>query len=113
MALIFFLSSQPSLPIPKGLIGDLMSYTTHFVLYGVLAVLFYRSLINTDSPRLRNLYSIALSAVYAITDETHQAFVPNRNTSLSDLAVDVLGSLVFLGLIHFINSKVHTSKIKR
>ncbi len=79
--------------------GELISYTTHFLLYAVLTALFYRGLTNIDSPTMRSLYAIALSAGYAITDEIHQAYVPNRNTSLADFAVDVLGSLMFLGLI--------------
>lgn len=99
MGLIFFLSSQSSLPLPQGFAGKITSYLAHFLVYGVLTVLYYRSLIPTGIPRNRGIYAIALSAVYGITDEIHQSFVPNRTPSLVDLGVDVLGSLIFLSLI--------------
>ncbi len=99
MALIVFLSSQSSLPLPQGLLGEITSNLAHFLVYGVLTVLYYRALIYIEGLRSIGIYAIALSAVYGMTDEIHQAFVPHRTPSLIDLAVDVLGSLIFLGLI--------------
>ena len=38
------------------------------------------------------LIVIAIAAGYAATDELHQAFVPNRGPSLSDVGLDTVGA---------------------
>src|SRR3972149_3663933 len=75
MMLIFFLSSQPSLPAVSFFSGtDLL---LHAVFYAILCVSLARSF--TD-PRIRNWNRVILLTVlvtaYGITDEYHQFFVP-------------------------------------
>lgn len=41
--------------------------------------------------RLRPFLSIIFSVLYAVSDEIHQYFVPERACQLSDLAVDISG----------------------
>lgn len=39
------------------------------------------------------------SAIFAITDEVHQSFVPNRGASPIDVLIDITGALLAVGLI--------------
>ena len=61
--------------------------------------------------RLRPFLSIVFSFLYAISDEIHQYFVPDRACQLSDLAVDtagiVSGVAVFCILITLITKIKH------
>ena len=41
---------------------------------------------------------LAFCAVYAVTDEIHQAFVPGRGPSAFDVIIDTLGSALGLGI---------------
>ena len=95
MALIFFLSAQPALPSSgEGWLDDLIHVASHFVEYGVLATLASRAIF-ADGRRTRARMALVLSwcVVYAVGDEWHQGFVPGREASVVDLAVDVLGVL--------------------
>lgn len=59
--------------------------------------------------KLKPFLSILFSVSYALTDEIHQIFVPERACQLSDLAVDsagiVLGVTVFYIIISIIKHK--------
>jgi VanZ family protein len=96
MGLIFFLSAQPDLPHPEvHWVGLLVSSAGHIVVFGVLAILWMRVL--WGRPRAW-LLALALTALYALSDEFHQAFVPGRHPDLLDLACDGLGMVLALGL---------------
>jgi VanZ family protein len=75
----------------------------HMVEYAILAALWFRTLYAgqrlsfTSSARL----ALAISVVWAITDELHQSFVPSRTASVLDVIVDSLGStLAMLAVRH-------------
>lgn len=71
----------------------------HFVSFGILAVLIWHGLTRgrTDAWRPRYFWmALALTALYAISDEVHQLFVPTREGSLRDVAIDTLGAAVAL-----------------
>ncbi len=96
MALIFYLSAQPDLPSPAaGLLGTLFSSGSHALEYGVLAVLLAVAL---DGSRRPILVSFVVTALYALSDEFHQTFVPGRVADPRDLVCDVAGALVGLAL---------------
>ena len=40
--------------------------------------------------------SLGLAALYAVTDEVHQSFVPNRTGSLLDVGIDTVGAALGL-----------------
>lgn len=44
------------------------------------------------------LYPALISFVYALSDEFHQSFVMNRNSSPHDIAMDTIGILGFYGI---------------
>jgi len=100
MGLIFVLSAQPDLPHAPGALFDaLLKKGAHAFAFGVLAWLYLRALRGEgpSSSRLR-LLSLTLAALYACSDELHQAFVPGRNPRLSDVLIDSLGAMLALAL---------------
>lgn len=44
-------------------------------------------------------FAVLGSAIFAVTDEIHQSFVPNRGASLVDVLIDITGALLAVGLI--------------
>ena len=68
----------------------------HFTEYAVLAFLWHRALAGT---RRRLLAAFLISALYAISDEWHQSFVPNRTASAVDVMVDTTGAAVMMALL--------------
>jgi VanZ family protein len=95
MALIFFLSSKSSLPVQS--LFPLQDKIEHGIVFGILALFFYGSFKHRLAPSVlkRILVTTAMVAAYGAFDEFHQAFVPARDASLSDLAADVVGGLLF------------------
>jgi len=68
------------------------SLEAHFVLYLVLGALLYRAFATTDiSSRSKVLLPMVVGALYAISDEAHQRFVPGRQADIFDFLVDCAG----------------------
>ena len=94
MALIFIQSSHP-MPekIPQWPLKDKLF---HFVGYAILGVLVLRAL--RQSPwrgrrRLIMAASILFTALYGMSDEWHQYYVPSRSAEVADILADVTGGL--------------------
>jgi len=68
----------------------------HFCVYGVLALLWLRSLDMQAPQRLgRNVaVTLAVCLLVAFTDEGHQSLVSSRRGSLPDVALDMAGAAV-------------------
>jgi len=110
MSLIFFLSSLPStLTGPDSLAFTIIKKVLHFLIFGVLSILYLntlkwrRSLLETGFKIF--LVSLALTALYALTDEYHQSFSPGRYPSVRDVFIDTSGAIVFLGITFFVRVK--------
>src|SRR4051812_764470 len=89
-ALLFFLSSQSKLPEPP-VSFEQIDKLEHATAYGVFALL---SLLALGWPRDRRVWLAALfAAVYGVSDECHQLFVPGRNADPWDVFADVCGAL--------------------
>lgn len=72
----------------------------HFTEYAVLAMLLANALWGTAlSVRLRWLLPVLISALYAITDEVHQYFVPGRACRLLDVGIDTCGAVFGICLL--------------
>jgi len=85
MAVIFLLSAQPDLD--SGLAWDLpLRKLAHMAEFGLLWLLWWRALGYGD-PRA----SIAITLVYAASDELHQSFVEGRVGSPVDFCIDAAG----------------------
>lgn len=94
-AIIFFLSAQPQATFEKlGLTDELLSVAAHFVVYAVLMTLVSVALRHGSTRPRKDIYLLAfgLVALYAISDELHQSFVPGRHATVSDWLVDMLGA---------------------
>jgi VanZ family protein len=94
MGLIFFFSAQPSLPSAPGRWDPLLKKGMHVVAYGILTALYLRALRGSGrDDRVIRVVSVVLAVAYALSDEYHQTFVPGRNGTWVDVAVDGVGIL--------------------
>jgi len=99
MGLIFFFSAQPSLPSVPGRWDLLLKKGMHVVAYGILTALYLRALRGSGrDERMIRVASVVLAVTYAMSDEYHQTFVPGRNGTLVDVAVDGVGILIATAL---------------
>lgn len=93
-ALIFVLSSIPGLPDLPAHMSDKVA---HMLLYSGLGFLVARARsrgIGRPVSGATLLVVLAFTALYGLSDETHQLFVPNRQFDLKDMAADVVGGAV-------------------
>jgi VanZ family protein len=83
-AVIFTLSSIPSLSTGLGTWDTILRKGAHLTEYAVLGGLLYRAL-------GREPLALAVGIAYAATDELHQYFVRGRHASPVDVAIDAVG----------------------
>lgn len=77
----------------------------HFLEYALLAWCFSLHLMAIKmTKRYLLLYATLFSAIYALSDEIHQNFVPGRSCQLSDVLLDscgaATGAIFFIFMIH-------------
>lgn len=92
--LIFALSGVPGLD--SGLSWDFtLRKGAHMFEYAVLFLLVRRALAATTRLSRGACVStaVALTVLYAVSDEFHQSFVPNRGASALDVMIDAVGVL--------------------
>src|SRR5687768_9543525 len=93
MALVFALSSRAR----WGQLSDMPDWSTHAAGYAVLAVLACRALARgLGRPVTVRVAAraVLISALYGVSDELHQSFVPGRLASVGDFLKDVAGAVV-------------------
>jgi VanZ family protein len=89
MGLIFFLSAQPDLNSGLGNWDLFLRKAAHMTEYGLLWFLWWRALgYRHPAP------AIAITLLWAATDEYHQSFVQGRHGTPWDVAIDALGVVV-------------------
>lgn len=108
LLLIFLASSIPGEEIPK--IGfEFSDKIVHAIVYMILFILFFYSLkYQSKSVKLRNnaiLFAGLFSALYGVSDEIHQKFVPMRSCELDDWIADVFGIIIGLLIVRFVLEK--------
>ena len=114
MAALFTLSAIPGGSpgeAPDGLARSLawippsLQNLLHLPAYGVLTILWFRAL----TPFLPRGWAIGTSLVltiaYGLVDEWHQAYVPGRFPSATDLLADALGALIAAALCLLVSSR--------
>ncbi len=97
-ALIFFLSHQSDPPGAQ-IVPD---YTAHFFEYAFFGLtLTWGATLGFHRPLTSKSAVIigVIAALYAIGDEFHQSFVPDRVASPGDVAVDIVGVAVVVGMV--------------
>ncbi len=105
-ALIFALSAQPGLRLaPDEGVDLIVRKVGHMAVFGILALLVWRALERTTTSRRPWAWALALTFVYALTDELHQSFVVTRQASLADVAIDAIGAVVAVAGLAFLRSR--------
>ena len=95
MAAIFFVSSDPTPPMPPSLSDKAL----HLVAYAGLAVLAGRALAHGLPARVTwriAIGTLAITIGYAVTDELHQRLVPGRSADVYDVIADAAGACLAL-----------------
>jgi hypothetical protein len=95
--LIFTLSSIPDLGTGLGGWDLALRKAAHVVEYAVLGALLFRAVSLPAQPTANGstpIWAWLLGAAYAASDELHQHFVPGRQASALDLAIDAAGVAV-------------------
>ena len=94
--LIFTLSATPNLRfVQADAIDFVVRKAGHAAAFGILAVLVWRA-ISYSRQRGALSLSLALTILYAASDEFHQSFTAGRHPSPVDVAIDSAGAAVAL-----------------
>jgi VanZ family protein len=113
MGLIFFFSSLPSEKIPYyGELDYIIKKGSHALGYGLLGLSYYYALPRGLSRIYRWVLALIMTILFALSDEYHQSFVQGRTSSLRDVAIDCLGTIValFLGAGYSSNSRSNSKR---
>jgi VanZ family protein len=109
MAVIFFFSSQASLPqAESGPLDFVIKKAAHLFEYALLALLLLRAYQGSAAPERRQrqagaqasgrdrpaLAAICAAGLWAVSDEIHQLFVPTRTATLRDVLIDFAAILL-------------------
>jgi VanZ family protein len=97
-AVIFTLSSIPSLTTGLGTWDTVLRKGAHMTEYAILGALLLRAL-------GRELPALLVGIAYAVTDEIHQHFVEGRHTSPFDVALDAIGVAIGIFLLRLIQTR--------
>lgn len=96
MAAIFTVSAQSSLPQTDTALDVVGRKAAHMAEFGLLWALWLWALPG-NRPRAA-VAALAITLAYAVSDEFHQSFVPGRQASPWDVAIDAVGIGVAAGL---------------
>lgn len=88
------------------IVNTLVRKNAHFMVFGILALLFYRAI---NPSRHKYMLAWVFTTLYALSDEWHQAFVPGRSASIRDVILDSAGALMFLAIHYFRKQTAKTS----
>jgi VanZ family protein len=89
----------------------LMRKSAHMTEYALLSMLLYYSMNrSSDWSKRTGLWALLIAAVYSLSDEFHQMFVPGRGPSLFDSGIDTGGA--FLGIL-IVYASSHLLRKKR
>jgi VanZ family protein len=100
MAVIFLASNTPARDLPSfGLLDVVAKKGGHVVGYAVLGLAYLHAILprGLADPRLARV-AVLLAALYAVSDEIHQVFVPGRGASVRDVLIDTVGASLGVGL---------------
>ena len=93
--LIFALSAQPGLKVSsEASVDGPVRHIAHVAVYALLALLIVHGLgaLGRTLDRRTALITAALTIGYGVTDELHQAFVPERTANPVDIGYDAIGA---------------------
>jgi VanZ family protein len=113
MALIFFLSAQPSEPVDRAWWDVLLRKLAHFTEYAVLTALWWRALQGLGVGfRSALVGAIAISLGYAASDEFHQTFVDGRRGTPVDVMIDAAGMATAAAVIALLRLRAPAADLR-
>lgn len=75
----------------------------HFTIYALMGACAYNGLLKLSLRlRLKVLAAAGICFAYAVFDEIHQFFVPERAFMVTDMLIDLCGALVGMGILRII-----------
>jgi VanZ family protein len=105
MALIFYLSAQPSLDSGLGWIDHVGRKLVHASEYALLCFLWWRAL-RTVMDRVQALVpAFVIAVAYAATDEIHQRFVSGRHSTWVDVLIDSMGAALLALIVYQVQTR--------
>jgi VanZ family protein len=104
--LIFAFSAQPNLRfVPDEGLDFLVRKAGHIAVFGILALLLWRAVAGTTAWRRPWAWALALTVLYAVTDELHQGGVTGRHPSAVDVGIDAAGALIAVVAVGIVRSR--------
>jgi VanZ family protein len=86
----------------------------HFTEYAILAAAFMLYfLLTKQRKRLIILLSVAFAAIYAVSDEIHQLFIPGRSGQIKDVLIDTAGAVMGASVFYFLTVLVNRANKKK
>ena len=100
--------------VQLGSFESILRTNAHFIAYFILGILVFNALRRDDEAPYHKSFvrAFVISVLYAVSDEFHQYFVPERAAELKDVLVDSAGALSGI-LIFFLILKVRAKASKR
>jgi len=102
--LIFYLSSQPhpeeSLPSFVGLVSDKVLHVAEYAVLGGLCYRAFRWGTTGSWQSWAVPLAVLVAALYGLSDEVHQSFVPFRESSGLDWLADSIGATLGAAIVH-------------
>ncbi len=95
---IYFLSAQPSLPMPVTF--EFQDKVHHMTAYFIMAVLAWRSFRHFSSKVNKlEISTVLFCSLYGLSDEWHQSFVPGRTSEAMDWVANTFGAALAVYLL--------------
>lgn len=96
----------PNWELNREFVHFLLRKGAHFTVYLILGLLSANALkVSGVTGKKRFIYALIISVLYAISDETHQAFVPGRGPSARDVLIDGAGATVGAGFFQLFTTR--------
>ena len=95
---IFFLSSQSSLPMPMAFPNQ--DKLEHASAYALMSLLAWRAFKGMPCGRALPWLAVGFASLYGMSDEFHQSFVPSRDADVWDWLADTTGATLMVLCLH-------------
>ena len=110
---IFYFSSLEKIELPLSEISfnDLLFHGAGYLVFGVTLLIGAHPWRGFHEIPLRGyMILLIVGVVYALSDEIHQSFVPNRSCSLADFAADSLGVTMAMAGRYFLKKRARKKR---
>lgn len=112
MGLIFIASSTAGSDIPDfGVMNYLAMKGGHLLGYALLGAAYLHALIwRRNLTGARFITAGILVVLYAVSDEWHQSYTPERHPALLDVCIDTAGGFLGIECMHIVRKRFKNSK---